>query len=353
MSSDKTILLISFSDNADHQNCLYSLTEEASKYCKCFSMGLKNPKVEYVFGDNNILVDAPLRPGLSKDALSYKKFSIILQAIRKISPYYIYFESLHIWNVYIMLLVKNTRYVHSIHDVIPHNSGMKGFLIKSMNMAIAKLADTIVLRNSKYIDYFSKAYGIDREKIKYIDVLRKFPAYSNCRNTNSVLFFGRIDKYKGLDSLYEVINSLPYIKFYVVGKIVDNSLAGMIENLRLLSNVELINRYVDENEMQNLFYQADCVVIPYKSASQSGVIIDAYKFSRPVVAFNTGAIAEQVIHNETGYLVPAGDVVGFAQSISDCIGNKNKENICQQSYDYGYQKYSTQKNIGEFLALFK
>ena len=57
--------------------------------------------------------------------------------------------------------------------------------------------------------------------------------------------------------------------------------------------------------MREAFVNCDWVIVPYNSASQSGIIIDAYKYSRPVIAFAVGAIPEQVDANKSGYLVTA------------------------------------------------
>lgn len=352
MNKNKRILLVSLSDNTDHQNCLYSLTEEARKYIDCFSIGLKNPKVEYDFDESSIFVDAPLRPGISKNMLNMKMFCKIVDIIIKIKPDYIYFESLHIWNVFIMMRFRKIKFVHSIHDVVPHNGGIKGITIKAMNYAIARLADIVLLRNKKYIDYFSKVYNVSCSRIRYIDVLRKFPPKEKCHNTNRVLYFGRIDKYKGLDSFYHVVAKMPDVTFDIVGKTVDQSLVPLIEKYKNLKNVNVDNTYVSEEKMKWYFYQSDCVVIPYNSASQSGVIIDAYKYSRPVVAYETGAIGEQVDVGNTGYLVKSGDMDNFSSAIYKIINNKDKEKLCELGYKFGYDKYSTQSNIHDFLSIF-
>lgn len=315
-------------------------------------MGLKNPKVEYDFDENNIFVDAPLRPGISKNMLNMKMFCKIVDIIKKIQPDYIYFESLHIWNVFIMMRFRKIKFVHSIHDVVPHNGGIKGITIKAMNYAIARLADIVLLRNKKYIDYFSEVYNVSCSRIRYIDVLRKFPPKEKCHNTNRVLYFGRIDKYKGLDSFYDVVAKMSEVSFDIVGKTVDQSLIPLIEKYKSLKNVNVDNTYVSEEKMKWYFYQSDCVVIPYNSASQSGVIIDSYKYSRPVVAYETGAIGEQVDIGKTGYLVKRGDTENFSRAIYKIINNKDKEKLCEFSYKFGYDKYSTQSNIHDFLSIF-
>lgn len=63
--------------------------------------------------------------------------------------------------------------------------------------------------------------------------------------------------------------------------------------------------YVSDEEMKNYFVNCDWVILPYNSASQSGVIIDAYKYSRPVISFEVGAIVEQIIDGKSGCICVA------------------------------------------------
>ena len=68
----------------------------------------------------------------------------------------------------------------------------------------------------------------------------------------------------------------------------------VVDQLAKEMNVKLNNDYVTDEEMRKAFINCDWVIVPYNSASQSGIIIDAYKYSRPVIAFVVGAISEQV-----------------------------------------------------------
>lgn len=58
--------------------------------------------------------------------------------------------------------------------------------------------------------------------------------------------------------------------------------------------------------MIDYFHGSDWSILPYTSATQSGVIVDSYRLSRPVIAFNVGAISEQIEGGVTGFLIEAG-----------------------------------------------
>ena len=104
--------------------------------------------------------------------------------------------------------------------------------------------------------------------------------------------------------------------------------------------------------MENYFKGADWVVLPYASATQSGVIVDACKYSRPVIAFNVGAISEQVKEGETGFLVPQKDVKGFANVISKVnkFSAEELDDFSHNAYMFGYQKYAAEAVAECFLS---
>lgn len=119
----------------------------------------------------------------------------------------------------------------------------------------------------------------------------------------------------------------PDIQFEVIGR-VDIQVQDIIDNLNQLSNVKMNTEYVTDAQMKRAFEDADVVIVPYNSASQSGIIIDAYKYSRPVVGFSVGAIPEQIKDGKTGYLIEYKNNALFAQKIRELL-NLSMMNFCK------------------------
>src|SRR3954447_20313194 len=71
------------------------------------------------------------------------------------------------------------------------------------------------------------------------------------------------------------------------------------------------------DEAADLFAAADAVVLPYRRASQSGVLLLAYGFGRPVVAYPVGGLAEAVEDGQTGWLCAAADAAALAVARGD------------------------------------
>ena len=124
----------------------------------------------------------------------------------------------------------------------------------------------------------------------------------------------------------------------------------VVDQIAKEKNVRMNNEYVTDEEMKNAFTNCDWVIVPYNSASQSGIIIDAYKYSRPVIAFDVGAIPEQIEEGKSGYIVAAGDNKKFASKLSESLTmTKNQyDRMSQYAYAYGSNKYAT-SGAGERL----
>lgn len=115
-----------------------------------------------------------------------------------------------------------------------------------------------------------------------------------------LLFFGRIDKYKGIGFMLEAYREVEEqaLPLVIAG-------SGTLSNeehaiLGKISNVTLINRYISDGEMKWLFSHAAAVVLPYIEATQSGVIPIAYAYSKPVLVSSIPGLTQFVSDGETG-----------------------------------------------------
>lgn len=67
--------------------------------------------------------------------------------------------------------------------------------------------------------------------------------------------------------------------------------------------VEIIDGYIPDNEVEKYFMASDIVVLPYESATQSGIVQIEYGFDRPVIVTNVGGLPDVVTNGKTGYVV--------------------------------------------------
>jgi glycosyltransferase involved in cell wall biosynthesis len=142
-----------------------------------------------------------------------------------------------------------------------------------------------------------------------------------------LLFFGFVRPYKGLDTLLKAIGILKGmdISITIAGEFWDGKveLLNLVNELDISAHVELIDRYIPDDEMPRYFSSADLVVLPYKQSVTSGIIATAYGFRKPVLATNVGGFHEIVKDGYTGKLVPPDDPRALADGIVWFMNNRH------------------------------
>ncbi len=136
------------------------------------------------------------------------------------------------------------------------------------------------------------------------------------------LFFGLIRDYKGLDLLLEAWGRLKRTgqtsgrKLIVAGEFYTDPAPyhRLIEEWGLRDEVLLHDRFIPDEEVKNYFSATDFVVLPYRSATQSGVTQIAYQFSTPMIVTDVGGLGELVPDGRVGLLCRP-----EAASIAECI----------------------------------
>ena len=127
------------------------------------------------------------------------------------------------------------------------------------------------------------------------------------------MFFGYIRKYKGLfnllDAMPEVLKH-EKIKLLVVGESYEdiNKYKEQIKSLNLENDVHLLSDFVPNDKVRYFFSACDAVILPYVSATQSGIIQIAYYYDKPVIATDVGGLSEVVINERTGLIIEPDNV---------------------------------------------
>ena len=151
-----------------------------------------------------------------------------------------------------------------------------------------------------------------------------------------MLFFGFVRRYKGLGHLLRALACVPAdlnVKLLVVGEFwePESSYRAAAEQLGITDRVQMINRYVPNEEIGLYFSAADVVVLPYLEATQSGVIQIAFGFDRPVITTSIGGLPEMVRDGQLGMVVPPQDEEALSQAIAryfcDGLGPAFQEKI--------------------------
>ena len=145
-----------------------------------------------------------------------------------------------------------------------------------------------------------------------------------------LLFFGFVREYKGLKHLLRalplVVEKVANVKLLVVGSFGDDKAEylELIEACKMQEHVKIVDSYVPDNEIEKYFAACDAVVIPYESATQSGIVQLAYEFEKPVIVTEVGGLPDVVREGQTGHIVSPKDPKKLAEAIIRFYSEDNK-----------------------------
>ncbi|HOM04531.1 MAG TPA: glycosyltransferase [Candidatus Kapabacteria bacterium] len=206
------------------------------------------------------------------------------------------------------------------HEKRPGDIKLTKFFLK-YNDAFVVMSDTVrddlleFKPDAKYIEHIHPLYNHFGEKVPQIIAQDKlFLPFDK----KILLFFGFIRDYKGLDLLIEALKYLPEdYHLLIAGEPYGNfdKYERLIKQYGVENRITKHVRYISDDEVPLCFSAADVCVLPYRSATQSGIVAIAYHFDLPVVATNVGSLRQSVEPYDTGYLVAKPDALLLADAI--------------------------------------
>jgi glycosyltransferase involved in cell wall biosynthesis len=141
----------------------------------------------------------------------------------------------------------------------------------------------------------------------------------------TILFFGRIAPYKGIDLLVDAFGRIARqdksYRLIIAGEPMKESeqqwahLQQIIEQSPIRQQVCQHTRFIGDDEIELYFKAADVLVLPYTQIFQSGVLFMAYSFGLPVIATDVGSFGRDIIAGVTGFVCKPGNPVDLSQVI--------------------------------------
>ncbi len=178
---------------------------------------------------------------------------------------------------------------------------------------------------------FHPIYGHFGEKLPRGEAERLLGLAPGKKN---ILFFGLIRSYKGLDILLHALGKLddsyqlivagePYGQFEKYQAIIDGSPAK--------DRIKLFTHYIKDSEVKDYFSAADLAVLPYRSATQSGISAIAYHFEVPMVVTDVGGLRQSIGDCGTGLVAQKADVDCIVREIRTYFSDPNIKTLCVNS----------------------
>lgn len=225
-----------------------------------------------------------------------------------------------------LLRNRRTKTLTLLHNVIPHERRIGDI---AFTKYLLRHTDYFIVLSSSVEKDLKSLVAAPRYKMVPHPVYESFGnniPQEDARKTlsitspNVLLFFGYIRRYKGLDVLLRALReALKTIDVFLIvaGEFYEDEQLHRetIQKLDLSGHVSIVSEYIPNEKVKQYFSAADCVVLPYLSATQSGIAQIAYNFSTPVIATNVGGLAEVVRNEVTGIVVEPGNVSSLAAAI--------------------------------------
>ena len=245
----------------------------------------------------------------------------------------------------------------TVHDPFPH-SGLDTFIVRLRRKVAFWLIPRLIILNKAQRNEFLTYYRLAEHRVinsqlsSYTFLQKVTPDYSQVgENGSYILFAGKISPYKGLDYLLpameQVHQQCPDCKLTVAG---GGKYHFDISHYQSLEYIDIRNRFIPDRELVALIRNCAFMVCPYTDATQSGVIMSAFAFNKPVIATNVGGLPEMVKHEQYGLIIQEKDANTLAESITMLWQHPEKlqhytEHI-KEDYNTGFHSW---KQIAEDL----
>lgn len=236
-------------------------------------------------------------------------------------PDVVHFTGVHLWNPLLLAALRahNVATVHTLHDLDPHPDVRFGQLIRLWNRLVVAGAGQLLVHAEHYRRRLAAqvtaarlhAWPLTHTFLGAAAEERLVTASPPRTWEPWVLFFGRVEAYKGIDVLLSAAQrqsgDMPSVVVAGRSRFALPTPPGVIH----------LNHHIDDLLGWELLCRCRAVVLPYTGATQSALPAAAYAFGKPVIVSDSGALAESVAPGRTGWVTPAGNVKALAATLAE------------------------------------
>jgi glycosyltransferase involved in cell wall biosynthesis len=196
--------------------------------------------------------------------------------------------------IQILLLSKilGFKIIWTVHNILPHISRT---LDKIFRFITYHICDCIVVQSLETKKVIINMFG-NHKHIKYIPHGNYIGIYKGrkskelkkrfkIKKTDFVfLFFGSVEKYKGLPELIDAFNNLNIseTKLFIVGKVYDSELKKMFSEIKN-KNIVLVSKFISDDEIKSYFDLCDVVVLPFRRITTSGSLVLSMSLGKLII----------------------------------------------------------------------
>jgi glycosyltransferase involved in cell wall biosynthesis len=218
-----------------------------------------------------------------------------------------------IWIAALACLLRGKPVVSTMREPVPNIGDYPpAVAVFAANWILAHGSDAIIVNGTGHARIVERQYGRQGGLVEYVPLGPRVTAirWSGKKireERGNVLFFGSIQRRKGLEYLVRaqpmLVERFPGARIVVAGRGKQE-----LERCRKMMGdergFEIIEGFVPNRVVGELFQKASVVVLPYVSASTSGIVMTAQAFCKPVVATRVGSLPDYIEDGNSGFLVP-------------------------------------------------
>ena len=260
------------------------------------------------------------------------------------------------------LETKCIKCISTIHDLHPHESKKEWYKELRLKIINKRLYENFLYSKNVITNSISQYSELEQNYNDKNIFYHSFPSlvsdiikngYETPReimnlNKPYILFFGRIEEYKGISLLYRAFTECKdlFENYYLViagkGTLPFNRIANE-------ENVIIMNRYIKDSEIANMYRNAACVVYPYISATQSGVLSLAYYFKTPILASDVPFFKDNIQQSKSGFLFEKGNIKDLEEKLLKLLNTNMAVHIENGKgfYDKFYDGIAIKKKLIE------
>lgn len=220
-----------------------------------------------------------------------------------------------------------TKVISILDNVIPHeprlgDMGLIKYFLKQ-NHGFVVMSEKVkndllkIKPDAKYLFQCHPLYDHFGLKISKKEARKKL---NLPESKKIILYFGFIRDYKGVDLAIKAMKQLSSDYHLVIaGEVYGNfdKYTTLINELDVNSKISLFTHYISDDETPYFFSSADVCLLPYKSATQSGIAAISYHFDLPLIATDVGGLSEMIEPYNSGMIVEKADESFIAKKIEE------------------------------------
>lgn len=358
------VLLVSFSVLPTLQNYMYLTADSLQKMkIEVHTLGVDNGTADLRRDKNHFFLPKVNTPIPSVKSIKQMNANIdgIIFLIEKIQPDVIHFVSKHTWNYFLINRLKKAHFsgkiLHTFHDPVGHKGDRVRLGVILYNLLMGHRVDGIVVHSKRNVK-ITKRYLKPSAEVFFAPLgCSRWPDYENSgQEINKMLIFGRLNHYKGCEYIPQIAKEIEKldadIRIVVAGKSSSDVDEKILQEISACRNVDFYEGFVPDEKIGDYFRDCDVVLVTHTSITQSGILLDAYRYAKPIVCFDIPGIREflpDIVEPVQAFHCPA-----YAKEAVRILRDKE---LCRkmglEEWMFGKQNFTNEHMTSHFFEIYK